>query len=83
MEALLLLVMGAANIACLLIGVKIGQAVAKGEEVKLPTVKPVEAVVKLTPQQEAEEEKNKLGIIMRNVDKYDGTEQGQEDVPWR
>lgn len=83
MEALLLLVMGAANIACLLIGVKIGQAVAKGEEVKLPTVKPAEAAVKLTPQQEAEEEKNKLDIIMRNVDKYDGTEQGQEDVPWR
>ena len=83
MEALLLLVMGAANIACLLIGVKIGQTVAKGEEVKLPAVKPVEAVVKLTPQQEAEEEKNKLDIIMRNVDKYDGTEQGQEDVPWR
>ena len=34
MEVLLLLVMGAVNIACFMVGAKVGQTVAKGEEVK-------------------------------------------------
>lgn len=84
MEVLLLLVMGAVNIACFMIGAKVGQTVAKGEEVKLPAVKPTEAVQVHQTQSEAEvDKKTRLETIMRNIDNYDGTDQGQEDVPWR
>ena len=85
MEVLLLLVMGAVNVACFVIGVKVGQATAKGEEVKLQVVNPIEAVREHQEQkeakQEAQMEKSQLETILRNIDNYDGTEQGQEDVP--
>lgn len=84
---LLLLVMSAGNVACFVIGVKVGQATAKGEEVKLPVVKPAEPVqehqVQNEAEQEAEMEKSRLETIMQNVDNYDGTDEGQVDVPWR
>lgn len=84
MEVLLLLVMGAVNIACFMVGAKVGQTVAKGEEVKLPAVKPTEAVQVHQTKSEAEvDKKSRMETIMRNIDNYDGTDQGQEDVPWR
>ena len=83
MEALLLAVMGAVNIACFLIGAKVGQTVVKGEEVKLPTVNPMEAVRNHQAKKAAEVEKERVATILRNIDNYDGTERGQEDVPGR
>ena len=43
MEVLLLAVMGAVNIACFIIGAKVGQTVSKGEDIKTPTIHPIEA----------------------------------------
>lgn len=84
---LLLLVMGAVNVACFVIGAKVGQATAKGEEVKLPVVKPVEPVQEHQAQnvaeQEAQMDKSQLETILQNIDNYDGTDEGQVDVPWR
>lgn len=83
MEALLLLVMGASNIACFLIGAKVGQTASKGEEIKLPSVNPVEAVREHKEKKEAQMEQNRIDTIMRNIERYDGTSNGQEDVPGR
>lgn len=84
MEVLLLLVMGAANIACFLIGAKVGQQAAKGEEIILAAAKPAEPVQEHRTQSEAEVEKQtRFETIMRNIDSYDGTGEGQVDVPWR
>ena len=84
---LLLLVMGAVNVACFVIGAKVGQATAKGEEVKLPVVKPIEPVQEHQEQKEAEleavMEQSQLETILQNIDNYDGTDQGQVDVPGR
>ena len=45
MEVLLIIAaVAASNIVCFMVGAKVGQAVSKGEEVKLPTVSPLEAV---------------------------------------
>ena len=30
---------------------------------------------------EQKEEQNKIEAIMRNIEKYDGTSKGQEDIP--
>ena len=83
MEVLLLLVMGAVNIACFMIGARVGQKVTKGEEIKLPTVNPMELVQEQREKRAAQEERNKLDTIQRNIERYDGTAYGQEDVPGR
>ena len=87
MELFLFLVMTTINIAWFLIGVKVGKETAKYEEVKLPVVKPAEPVeehqVQNEAENEAEMEKSRLETIMQNVDNYDGTVEGQVDVPWR
>ena len=83
MEVLLLLVMGAVNIACFLIGAKIGQKAAKGEPIELPTVNPMELVQEHREKRAAQEERDKLDTILRNIESYDGTAYGQEDVPGR
>ena len=83
MEALLLTVMGLTNIACFIIGAKVGQTVGKGEEVKLPTVNPVEVYRKHEAKKEAQMEQERIDTIMRNIECFDGTGRGQEDVPGR
>ena len=83
MEVLLLLVMGAVNIACFMIGARVGQKVTKGEEIKLPTVNPMELVQEQREKRAAQEERDKLDTILRNIESYDGTAYGQEDVPGR
>ena len=81
MEVLLLLVMAMANIMCLIVGAKVGQAVSKGEEVKLPAVNPLEAYKTNKERKEAEAEQGKLDTIMHNLENYNGTEVGQQDIP--
>lgn len=81
MEVLLLAVMAASNILCFLIGARVGQKVTKGEEVELPKVNPMEAIRERESRKEAERVKDKVDTILRNIDHYDGTGQGQEDVP--
>lgn len=81
MDALLLLIMGASNIACLVIGAKIGQQASKGEKIELPTVNPMEAFREHREQKKEDKKKARIDAIMRNIDAYDGTGMGQEEVP--
>lgn len=80
MEALLLAIMGAANIACLVIGAKVGMKVAKGEDINLPKLNPMEIIRERQDKKQAQMEQDKLDTIMRNIEAYDGTGKGQEDV---
>ena len=80
MEVLLILAMGIVCMACFLMGAKVGQAVAKGEEVKLP-INPLLSAKERQAKQEAEFEQNRLDTILHNIDRYDGTSDGQKDVP--
>lgn len=81
MEVLLLLTMGAMNITCLVIGVKIGQQVAKGEPVKVGIPNPVSVIRGHQAEKEANRERNKMETILHNIERYDGTPDGQKDVP--
>lgn len=80
MEVLLMAVMAASNILCFLIGAKVGQKVVKGEEVELPTLNPMEIYRTQQERKEAERVKDKMDTILRNIDNYDGTPNGQEEV---
>lgn len=81
MEVLLIAAVAASNILCFLIGAKTGQKVDRGEDIKLPTVNPVEIVRERRDKKEAEMEQDRLETIMRNIETYDGTGAGQKDVP--
>ena len=81
MEALLLLVMGAMNIACFVIGAKVGQKVSKGEEIKMPAVNPMDAYKAHKAKQEAQREQEMFDTIVQNIEAYDGTPNGQKDLP--
>lgn len=83
MEIALVFVVGAMNIACFLIGAKVGQTVVKGKEIEVPAVNPMEAYRKHEAKKAAQEEQNRIDTIMRNIESYDGTAIGQEDVPGR
>ena len=80
MEALLLLVMGVTNIFCFFVGAKVGQTVTQGEKVELPTVNPMEIYTKKKAEREAKREQDTKDTIRRNIDNYNGTSMGQEDV---
>lgn len=69
------------NVTCFLIGAKVGQKVVKGEKIELPKINPMQAYQERQERKEVEKEKDKLETIMRNIEKYDGTPRGQEDVP--
>ena len=79
MEILLILVVGALNVACFFIGAKVGQKVVKGETISLPD--PIKALREHEDRKEAERAQDRVDIIMRNIENYDGTGKGQEDVP--
>lgn len=81
MEAITLAVVGLTNIACFIIGAKVGQTVSKGEKIETPTLSPLKAYREHEAKREAEMEQNRLDTIMRNIEAYDGTSRGQEDVP--
>ena len=83
METILIIaVVGALNVACFFIGAKVGQTVANGKEVEVPKIpSPVDVYKRHVETKEAEAEKNRLEVILRNIERYDGTDYGQEDVP--
>lgn len=75
-----ILAMGFVCMACFMLGVKVGQAVKKDEEIKLPSVNPVEAVKEHINKREAKIEQDRVDKIMQNIERYDGTPNGQVDV---
>lgn len=81
MEILLVLVASVMNAVCFVIGAKVGQTVSKGKEIEMPTVNPLKVAREHRAQKEAEMEQDRIETIMRNIESYDGTARGQEDVP--
>ena len=79
MNIALVLATGTLCIACFLIGAKVGQA--REEKIKLPTLSPIKVYREHTAKKEAQMEQNRIDTIMRNIEVYDGTGKGQEDVP--
>lgn len=80
---LTILAIGFLCCVCFVIGAKVGQKVSKGEEIQMPTVNPMEAVREHRAKKEAQSEQDRIDTILRNIEGYNGTPEGQEDVPRR
>lgn len=83
MDILMILVVGTLNLACFFVGAKVGQTVSKGKDIEVVT--PVEYLKRVQQQnidrKEQEREQKRLDTILHNIENYDGTGNGQEDVP--
>ena len=74
---------GIQNFLCVIIGLKVGLALNKGESFTLPNPrgKYEEHLAKRQAQKEAKAEQEMIETILRNIENYDGTGFGQMDVP--
>lgn len=78
METVLLaFVVCASNVFCFAFGVKVGQSIHKGEKV-IPVLPKINAF-----KNEARKEQEAISVILQNVENYNGTPEGQKDIPWR
>ena len=83
MEVVLVIATGVICLFSFVVGAKVGQTVSKGEEIKTPVVSPLKAYKEREAKREAQMEQSRIDTIMQNIEKYDGTGNGQEDVPGR
>lgn len=81
----MLVLVGIQNMICVAIGLKIGQALNKGESVSIPEAipNPIKAVKEHRANEEAKREQDIVNTILQNIENYDGTANRQEDVPRR
>lgn len=63
------------------LGLKNGQRLSKNEEVVMPQVNPVKVVTEEIEKHEEKKKQQAYEIMMSNIDNYDGTGLGQQDIP--
>lgn len=69
------------NIVCFLIGVKTAQKVNRDEEIKLPSINPIEIIKERREQKEAQIEQDRYNTMLENINNYKGDSTGQKDLP--
>ena len=80
METIIAIItVGAVNILCFLVGARVGQMVKQGQPVQLPN--PVAAVKDAAARRHQEKEDKTMEALWHNIECYDGTAQGQKEVP--
>lgn len=82
MESILLAItITTLNVVCFLIGASVRQKVDKGETVKLPNVNPVDLYHEHKAKEEQEKKEKQREVLLRNIERYNGTSLGQEEIP--
>ncbi len=81
MEAIIVLATAFVCVCCFIIGAKVAQTIGKGEDIEMPTVSPFKAHREREARKEAQMAQERVDTILHNIDNYDGTAQGQKDVP--
>ena len=80
MEVLVIALTGFFNVVCFIIGAKVGQTVARGEKVEMPKIDLFKGCREREARKEMKKEQEQLNTVLRNINRYDGTSKGQEDV---
>lgn len=79
METIILLII---NLITLIIGVKIGLSAANNKEI---TINPIKAYQEhkeeKKAQREADLKERQMKTMLQNIDNYDGTDFGQQEIP--
>ena len=81
MTILISILISTINLLCFYFGLRIGQKVAKKEEIKFEGLNPVKVIDAISQSKEETKEQERRRIIAENIDNYDGTGIGQQDIP--
>ncbi len=81
MEVLTILAVGIVGMAFFCAGYSVGRAKDEPIVPIAPSIVPKKP--DKTAQKEAEMERHRMNVILNNIENYDGTSRGQEDVPGR
>jgi len=74
-------IVSALNMVCFFTGAKIRQRVDNSEELEIPNLNPLDKWREQQRKKEEEQEAKKLEVILENIEIYDGTSNGQKDIP--
>lgn len=74
----LIFVVGCVNCICFMLGARTAQKIANKVEVTIPN--PVNEIRKIANDSEYRREKDKVQKLLDNIDRYDGTPFGQQDI---
>lgn len=81
-DTLILIVsIGIMNILCFFIGAKVGQKVVRQEPIEIPKIQPIKAIREHNENKEVIKLQEKDRILSENIDNYNGTSLGQQDLP--
>ena len=80
MTIAIIITVAMSNILCFYIGLKAMQTVSKGKDLELPKISPTAIMQERAEKREAREKKEQMEKILANIDRYDGTPIGQQDV---
>ena len=64
------------------LGLKNGQKLAKREDITMPDMNPINTINKQRESKEQQKEQEILDVMMSNIDNYDGTGLGQQQIPF-
>lgn len=78
---ILIITIGLINALCFVLGAKVGQRVQMGKEIEMPRIEPLNAIREYNEGREQRKEQERLKVIAENIDNYNGTSIGQQDVP--
>ena len=67
------------NMCCFLMGARIRLKVDKGQDITMPN--PVKTIQEFNENLETKKAQERDRIIAENIDNYDGTSIGQQDIP--
>lgn len=69
------------NMCCFLFGINICQKIQSGKEIKTPKIEPIKTIKEFNANRETKKEVERARIINENIDNYNGTSIGQQDIP--
>lgn len=82
METIIILVIAAVlSAGSLIIGIVIGQRLGRGEAIRVPELDPTRVIQSRAEKAAQKAEDERMAVILRNLERYDGTSYGQEEVP--
>lgn len=69
------------NVCCFILGTKLGQKVVRGETVETPKFELKNPIREYNEKKEIKKEEERDRIIAENIDTYNGTPYGQQELP--
>ena len=79
-DVLLVLIVGSVNLLSFYLGASLGRK-ENVESIKLPNLNLITKLGEYKEKKEEQKERERLDVIRQNIDNYDGTAEGQRDIP--